>query len=215
MTSILHASASRPTKSAATPQNGRKTVDTAKPVVPPSAADNLGGDLRYAADQVRNVPANLLPAAHTTDDTHLWRGSGTKSHRATASAEPIEPAPGDPLVVSHRRVANHSLDAGGKKLSGDHSGSDAQARPVAAELLFCAEFLDDVEKVRIATQNRMRAMGEAVKCRTSPYRVVYDEARANWAERDVKDGHKHSHALRLVAKAVLRDLFLEARKVSA
>lgn len=50
-----------------------------------------------------------------------------------------------------------------------------------------------------------------VKCMDSPYRVVYDKARASWADRDVKDGHKHNHALRLVAKTVLKDLFLAAR----
>jgi hypothetical protein len=52
-----------------------------------------------------------------------------------------------------------------------------------------------------------------IKCMDSPYRAVYDKARASWVDRDVKDGHKHNHALRLVAKAVLRDLFLAARRL--
>src|SRR6185312_14907270 len=43
----------------------------------------------------------------------------------------------------------------------------------------------------------------------------YLKARANWADRDTSEGHKHNHAVRFVAKAVLRDLFLEARKVGA
>jgi hypothetical protein len=49
--------------------------------------------------------------------------------------------------------------------------------------------------------------------RRSPYRDVYDQARTNWADHDTTDGHKHNHALRLVAKAILRDLFLEAKRV--
>lgn len=65
---------------------------------------------------------------------------------------------------------------------------------------------------------KMRAFLVAESCmknRESPYRAVYDQARANWADRDISDGHKHNHALRLVAKAVLKDLFLEARRVGA
>lgn len=50
-----------------------------------------------------------------------------------------------------------------------------------------------------------------VRCMDSPFRPVYDRARASWTDRDVIDGHKHNHALRLVAKAVLKDMFLYAR----
>jgi hypothetical protein len=48
---------------------------------------------------------------------------------------------------------------------------------------------------------------------THPYRAVYDAAKLAWEDRDVTDLHRHNHALRLVGKAVLRDLFLEARAV--
>lgn len=47
----------------------------------------------------------------------------------------------------------------------------------------------------------------------TPLGVVYLKARRSWADRDVKDGHKHNHALRLVAKEILKDLFLEAREL--
>lgn len=70
--------------------------------------------------------------------------------------------------------------------------------------------------------------------RPSPYRAVYDRARAKHAEAvhdapcarcgpsgkpaqpdsPLSDGHKHARALREVAKAVLRDLFLEAKRLS-
>lgn len=46
--------------------------------------------------------------------------------------------------------------------------------------------------------------------RPSPYRAVYDEARMDWADRDTSDGHKHNHALRMVGKAILLDLWREA-----
>lgn len=43
----------------------------------------------------------------------------------------------------------------------------------------------------------------------SPYRDVYDTARAKVEGReDWSDGHKHNHAVRLTAKAILKDLWL-------
>lgn len=60
---------------------------------------------------------------------------------------------------------------------------------------------------------RLHLIAEScMKQRTSPYRAVYDEARMDWATRDTSDGHKHNHALRMVGKAILLDLWREARK---
>ena len=66
------------------------------------------------------------------------------------------------------------------------------------------------------TTARMRAFLVAESCmkqRESPYRAVYDAGRAKYAECDISDGHKHARALRLVAKAVLRDLWLESKRL--
>ena len=46
---------------------------------------------------------------------------------------------------------------------------------------------------------------------TTPFAQAYLDARANWADRDVSDGHRHNHALRVTAKAILKDLWLYAR----
>lgn len=95
------------------------------------------------------------------------------------------------------------------------------------------------EKSNWSAQAKMRAFLVAESCikqAHSPYRAVYDQARAHKAEmiHDApcqicagkgkpadaaigtpwRDGHKHTHALRLVAKAILRDLFLEARSAA-
>jgi hypothetical protein len=59
---------------------------------------------------------------------------------------------------------------------------------------------------------RTRLIAEScIKQAHSPYRAVYDQARAAWAARETTDLHKHNHALRLVGKAVLRDLWIGAR----
>lgn len=50
---------------------------------------------------------------------------------------------------------------------------------------------------------------------TTPLAAVYIAARADWSERDTSEGHKHNHALRMVGKAVLLDLWREAREAQA
>ena len=50
---------------------------------------------------------------------------------------------------------------------------------------------------------------------THPYRAVYDRERAKWADRETSDGHKHNHALRVVGKHILLDLWKAARKEAA
>lgn len=72
-----------------------------------------------------------------------------------------------------------------------------------------------------------------MKQRTSPYRAVYDAAREHYADAvhaapcprcgpkgkpapegsPLSDGHKHARGLRAVAKAVLRDLWREAKRL--
>lgn len=59
---------------------------------------------------------------------------------------------------------------------------------------------------------RLHLIAEScMKNRNSPYRKVYDESRTAWDERDTSDGHKHNHALRMVGKTILLDLWCEAR----
>jgi hypothetical protein len=47
-----------------------------------------------------------------------------------------------------------------------------------------------------------------MKCRTSPYRHIYDEARMDYESRDWTPLHRHNAALRKVGKAMLKDLWL-------
>lgn len=54
-----------------------------------------------------------------------------------------------------------------------------------------------------------------IKQMDSPYRAVYDRERAKWADREVSLGHQDNHALRVVGKEVLKDLWVAARQVAA
>ncbi|WP_320672358.1 hypothetical protein [Patulibacter defluvii] len=61
---------------------------------------------------------------------------------------------------------------------------------------------------------RTRLIAEScMKQRSSPYRAVYDAERERWADRETTDAHKHSHALRVVGKRVLLDLWREAHRI--
>lgn len=74
------------------------------------------------------------------------------------------------------------------------------------------------ERANWSNTAKMRALlcaESCIKALRSPYRPVYDAERAKWAERDTTDLHKHRHALAVVAKAILRDLWIEAKAVAS
>jgi hypothetical protein len=54
-----------------------------------------------------------------------------------------------------------------------------------------------------------------MKQRSSPYRALYDYGREKYAGCDLPDIVKHKRALRLVAKEILKDLWVEARRIAA
>lgn len=93
------------------------------------------------------------------------------------------------------------------------------------------------ERANWSADAKMRAylIAEAcMKCRESPYRAVYDEAREYYTDAvhtepcarcgpkgkpavagsPLSAGHQHARAMRRVAKAVLRDLWREAKETS-
>jgi hypothetical protein len=87
------------------------------------------------------------------------------------------------------------------------------------------------QKVNWSTAARMRVhliAESCMKARTSPYRPVYDATRAKYedaihtfdcpqckatAGQPLKPGHQNARALRAVSKAVLKDLWIEAKRL--
>lgn len=70
-----------------------------------------------------------------------------------------------------------------------------------------------VEHNPIAKMRTRLIANSCIKQMHSPYRAVYDRERVRWADRDTTDLHKHNHALRVVGKAMLLDLWREAREL--
>lgn len=121
----------------------------------------------------------------------------------------------------------HRLPAGSNP---DHALRDAQASPVGV-----AVARQRGAKVNWSPTAKMRAflVAESIVKAGGPYRQVYDDGRAKYADAvhqveckrcgpagkpaptgsPLSAGHQHARALRLVAKTVLRDLWREARRI--
>lgn len=115
---------------------------------------------------------------------------------------------------------------------GDHGGSDTHGTGCAG----VAPKHTKGQQGNWSDPARMRAYLIATSCikaRTSPYRAVYDAGREKYADSvhsvpcvrcgpsgkpapagsPLSAGHQHARALRLVAKAVLKDLWLESERL--
>lgn len=176
-------------------QNRLRSLTTVKELPRWSEASVRLGLIVYNLEQVEKSASQALERAMKAHPLGPWvmrtRGVGLKQ------AARLLAAIGDPMW----------------------NGAEGRPRRGPAELwAFCGyrpdQRLRKGVKANWNTQAKMRARLVAESCikhATSPYRPIYDRERAKWAERDTTDLHRHNHALRCVAKTVLRDLFLEAR----
>lgn len=120
------------------------------------------------------------------------------------------------LPAGHRSTGIHSTDAGGDaslNVSSDPGHRESDAHGGGAGI---AARRRKGQRANWSTTAKMRAYLIAVSCiqqRASVYRTVYELRRAHTAAThpDWTPGHSHNDALRIVSKAVLRDLWREAR----
>lgn len=157
---------------------------------------------------------HVLPARRTLRDTHVLPAGGTN------------------FPADHRHVDALARTVGGEQTGHpDHSGADAHRVDVGV-----AAKRARGQRANWSATAKMRAFLIAESCvkqRSSPYRKVYDDARDKYADAvhavpcvrcgpagkpapegsPLSDGHKHARALRAVAKAVLKDLWREAKRI--
>jgi hypothetical protein len=141
-------------------------------------------------------------------------------------------ADGRDFPADHSRRDTHTTGVGGEQ-----DGHPAQSRSDAqTSIAGVAPKRARGQKANWSATAKMRAYLVAVscmKCLDSPYRKVYDDAREKYADAvhqascircgpsgkpadegsPLSDGHKHARALRAVAKAVLKDLWREAKRL--
>jgi hypothetical protein len=144
----------------------------------------------------------------------------------------VPPDDGHPLPADHKGVGDQRTHVGGDPSSGTSPCTSEAHTPSAG----VAPSRKRGQKANWNSTAKMRAFLVAESCikhRSSPYRAVYDAGRVKYAEAvhpapcqrcgpagkpavvgsPLSDGHKHARALRLVAKAVLKDLWIEARRI--
>ncbi len=152
----------------------------------------------------------------------------------TVQAVPNERSPqGSGIPTDHFPVADtQALYVGGER-SGGHP--DHGTREIQPAFVGVAARRRKGQRANWSTVAKMRAYLIAESCmkqRRSPYRDLYDQRKAATEARrhqvpctqcdgkgsvaigtPWRDGHRHADALRIVAKAILRDLWLAARDV--
>lgn len=178
---------------------------------------------------------HVLPAGQVSSDAQSEGAGGQPLHPTDQHSSDNQPGSVGgvaPLPVSQTQVDVQQVHAGGQSLHPtDQRSPDVPPR-------FVGGVAPRRRKGQHANWNdaaRMRARLVAescIKARTSPYRLTYDEGRAKYADAvhnqpcpqcgpagkpaqpgsPLSAGHQHARALRLVAKAILRDMYLEAKR---
>lgn len=186
------------------------------------ALDDIEALRKSVANQKRSLIAyNLLDVKAEKlidvqlEHLRLMENAATLSLKHAVRAHPLADWIKDTVGISEKGI--------GRLLGalGDPTYNAAEDRPRRgpAELWAYCGYAPGQKRKRGQKSNwnaeaKMRAylVAEAAMKTGGPYRAVYDAARASWAGRGISDGHKHNHALRLAAKAVLRDIFLESNQ---
>lgn len=187
--------------------------------------DDIEGLRKSVENQRRGLTAhNLLDAkAEKLIETQLvhikaMEAAATLSLKHAVRAHPLADWIKDTMGISEKGIGR-LLAAIGEP---DYNAAEDRPRRGPAELWAYCGYVPGQKRKRGQKSNwnaeaKMRAYivaDSCIKTRQSPYRAVYDAARANWEDRDTSDGHKHNHAIRLVAKAILKDIFLRSTEVS-
>jgi len=139
---------------------------------------------------------HVLPAGQNDSDAQIWCASGAQTslgqeNLATQGlyAEGTKPSHTDQLIPDTHGAA---VGVAAKRRKGQKANWSATAKSRA---------------YLVATS--------CIKQSTSPYRPVYDARRARTAmtHPEWSAGHSHNDALRIVSKAILKDLWLAARDI--
>jgi len=195
-----------------------------------------------------------LPVGHPDIDTHLTHADGGPTSACQPPNAPHSAlAGGTEPPTGQRSCGTHSRPAGGDQRGSDpgQPTADAQAfragvaatRTRGQRIHWSPEAKSRLYVIAEACMKQLakpcavdETLGYAVHvddCRCSPYRLVYDTARAKYADAvhpaqcvrcgpagspapagsKLSDAHKLARALRAVSKAIVKDLWREARRL--
>lgn len=144
-----------------------------------------------------------LPASDQTPcDTHLPSVAGRATKLPTGSEDqPMPEALAGPVGVAPKRQRGMRANWSPMAKMRAHLIAASCIRQIDAT---CRVDVDDAQTVK-----------HADGCGCSPYRIAYDVRRAHTAvtRPEWTDGHSHNDGLRIASKALLRDLWREARRL--
>lgn len=180
---------------------------------------------------------HVVPAGHPRIDAHDDRasgdpasvrhsGSGTHGFRADGTNPTTDGNPGQVTHHAHPAIAGVAA----ARTRGQRANWSSTAK--AKAWLIADSCVKQLKRPCRKDPDHGYAIHEP-DCRCSPYRVVYDQAKAKYADAThrvpcvrcgpagkpaqpgtpLSDGHKHARAMRLVAKTLLRDLWVEAKRI--
>jgi hypothetical protein len=121
------------------------------------------------------------------------------------------------IPVDRPPVDAHTRSVGGEQSDGDPGHLDRDALPGAAGVAVRRKKGQRANWSSVAKMRAYLIAESCIKQARSPYRGLYEQRRAHTAitRPDWTAGHSHNDALRVVAKRVLRDLWIAARDVHA
>lgn len=211
------------------PDDQRGSVAALRLELAAAMLDDLEGLRKATANRVRAATEKGLPAGAYEDQLTALQAM---EHRATLDLQ--RALRQHPLGAWVKRTVGIGEKQGARLIAaiGDVSIKAAQYHKDTGEMLeaerprrgpaelwaYCGYSPEQKRRKGVKSNwnanAKMRAhlcAESCIKQMHSPYRATYDEARASWLDRDTTDMHKHNHALRCVAKALLRDLWKAAQ----
>ena len=176
---------------------------------------------------------HVVPVGHASSEHHIAAafGDSSSARQGTLDSQTAD-AGGTLLPTDQACLDNHSRNVGG-----DHAGGDTNQTTSDSQewIVGVAASRKRGQKANWSATAKSRCYLIAVSIVKSggPYRTVYDQARAKYATAThcapcvrcgpqgkpalpgspLSAGHQHARALRLVSKAVLKDLWQEARRI--
>lgn len=161
---------------------------------------------------------HVLPVDHRESDAHGGtvdrdQTSGSQSCRGTHGTT----AAGSDFRTDRTLTGTHEGRVGAEQ-AGDSDLTNLVTRTADASSVGVAAKRQKGQQANWSTWGKTRAYLVAVSCvkqLQSPYRVVYLARREHTAgtHPDWTPGHSHNDALRITAKAILRDLWCAARDI--
>jgi hypothetical protein len=158
---------------------------------------------------------HVLTSGHRVSDAQLDTAAGALSPAGQTSTDAHATGAGGGASSGHSDhvlpdAHNESAGVAAKRRKGVKSNWSGDAKMRA---YLCAEAC--IKVLRCPKVGDAKWVKHPETCTCSPYRVTYDERRQHTADTHPKwpDGHSHNDALRITAKAILRDLWIAGREV--